>query len=242
MNHPDTVPELLFIRRASNQVSSTGQHRWSSHIAFPGGRHDASDESALYTALRETWEEIGMDLAEREFIQVGRLDEREITTSLGKRLLMILSPFGASNRSCSEMRTNLMSVFLQTTPFTPTPELQPSEVSSIHWIPLSSLTPPYSPESWSKIEIDISTRLSPRNNLVRRVLRGLVGKMECVSIRAGGMDHELIPGLAACCCLMSRMSSRRDSSTMWCLSGRQRVAGGRGMMPHRDGGYCDYGV
>jgi len=25
---------------------------------------------------------------------VGRLDEREITTSLGKRLLMILSPFG----------------------------------------------------------------------------------------------------------------------------------------------------
>ena len=100
MNHPDTVPELLFIRRASNQVSSTGQHRWSSHIAFPGGRHDASDESALYTALRETWEEIGMDLAEREFIQVGRLDEREITTSLGKRLLMILSPFGASKRSC----------------------------------------------------------------------------------------------------------------------------------------------
>lgn len=35
-----------------------------------------------------------MDLAEREFVQVGRLDEREITTSLGKRLLMILSPFG----------------------------------------------------------------------------------------------------------------------------------------------------
>lgn len=37
-----------------------------------------------------------MDLAEREFVQVGRLDEREITTSLGKRLLMILSPFGGS--------------------------------------------------------------------------------------------------------------------------------------------------
>jgi 8-oxo-dGTP pyrophosphatase MutT (NUDIX family) len=48
----------------------------------------------LYTAYRETWEEIGVDLAEKEFVQVGRLDEREITTSLGKRLLMILSPFG----------------------------------------------------------------------------------------------------------------------------------------------------
>lgn len=35
-----------------------------------------------------------MDLAEKEFGFVGRLDDREITTSLGKRLLMILSPFG----------------------------------------------------------------------------------------------------------------------------------------------------
>jgi 8-oxo-dGTP pyrophosphatase MutT (NUDIX family) len=94
-----TTPELLFIRRAGSAPSpgSSGSHaRWSSHIAFPGGRHEPSDESALYTAFRETWEEIGVDLAEREFVQVGRLDEREITTSLGKRLLMILSPFGGS--------------------------------------------------------------------------------------------------------------------------------------------------
>ena len=48
----------------------------------------------MFTAYRETWEEIGVDLAGKEFVQVGRLDEREITTSLGKRLLMILSPFG----------------------------------------------------------------------------------------------------------------------------------------------------
>jgi hypothetical protein len=44
--------------------------------------------------MRQTWEEIGLDLAERDFICVGQLDDREITTSLGKRLLMILSPFG----------------------------------------------------------------------------------------------------------------------------------------------------
>jgi len=100
VNHPGTVPELLFIRRSPSSSPSTGSSsshgRWSSHIAFPGGRHEPNDESALYTALRETWEEIGIDLAEREFVQVGRLDEREITTSLGKRLLMILSPFGES--------------------------------------------------------------------------------------------------------------------------------------------------
>ena len=94
VNHPLTVPEILFIRRAPATTPTGGHARWSSHIAFPGGRHEANDESALYTALRETWEEVGIDLAEKEFVQVGRLDEREVTTSLGKRLLMILSPFG----------------------------------------------------------------------------------------------------------------------------------------------------
>jgi hypothetical protein len=44
--------------------------------------------------MRQTWEEIGLDLAESDFTCVGQLDDREITTSLGKRLLMILSPFG----------------------------------------------------------------------------------------------------------------------------------------------------
>jgi hypothetical protein len=44
--------------------------------------------------MRQTWEEIGLDLAECDFTCVGQLDDREITTSLGKRLLMILSPFG----------------------------------------------------------------------------------------------------------------------------------------------------
>ncbi|ORY25179.1 hypothetical protein BCR39DRAFT_471642 [Naematelia encephala] len=163
VNHPSTVPELLFIRRSPGQsTSNASQSRWSSHIAFPGGRQEPTDESPLYTAFRETWEEIGVDLAEKEFLQVGRLDEREITTSLGKRLLMILSPF----------------VFLQTSPFSPPPELQPTEVSSVHWIPLSSLAPPFEPEQWSQIEIDISTRLSPRNSFIRWALRGLVGKMQ----------------------------------------------------------------
>ncbi|KAL7418899.1 hypothetical protein Q5752_006583 [Cryptotrichosporon argae] len=184
VNHPDTVPEIMFIRRAcaSSSSSSTAQ-RWSSHIAFPGGRQEPQDKSPAYTALRETWEEVGVDLADREFVEVGRLDEREITTSLGKRLLMILSPF----------------VFLQTTPFSPKPDINSDEVSSIHWIPLSMLTPPFSPDRWSSIHIDISTRLSPRNKFIRWALRGLVGKMQfgCVLLPdepdfvADGFDHNV---------------------------------------------------
>lgn len=40
--------------------------------------------------------QVGVDLCEKDFLHVGQLDDREITTSLGKRLLMVLSPFGES--------------------------------------------------------------------------------------------------------------------------------------------------
>ncbi|KAK0563520.1 hypothetical protein OC844_002182 [Tilletia horrida] len=149
------TPELLYIKRASR----TGD-TWSAHVAFPGGRAEPSDENGLYTAMRETWEEVGIDLAEPEFVSIGQLDDREITTSLGKRLLMVLSPY----------------VFLQTSPFSPLPDLQPSEVSSAHWIPLRLL---YTPQPrWGLTSVDIASRLAPKSPAVRWVLRALVGKMD----------------------------------------------------------------
>ena len=36
---------------------------WSGHISLPGGRDDASDPDLLATAIRETHEELGIDLA-----------------------------------------------------------------------------------------------------------------------------------------------------------------------------------
>lgn len=114
--------------------------KWSGHVAFPGGRHEPDDEDSRYTAMRETWEEVGLDLAEKEFLSIGALDDREITTSLGKRLLMILSPH----------------VFLSTSPFTPGLDLQTSEVASAHWTPLELLTGPRA--RYDSVSIDISTR------------------------------------------------------------------------------------
>ncbi|KAL9933324.1 hypothetical protein V8E36_008042 [Tilletia maclaganii] len=169
------TPELLYIKRASR----TGD-TWSAHVAFPGGRAEPSDENGLYTAMRETWEEVGIDLAEPEFVSIGQLDDREITTSLGKRLLMVLSPY----------------VFLQTSPFSPLPDLQPSEVSSAHWIPLRLL---YTPKPrWGLTSVDIASRLAPKSPAVRWVLRALVGKMDfrCVllpnrPIATANQDGEL---------------------------------------------------
>ena len=58
--------------------------------------------------MRQTWEEIGIDLAEKDFMLIGQLDDREITTSLGKRLLMILSPYGTGIH-CSVMSPLVMT-------------------------------------------------------------------------------------------------------------------------------------
>jgi 8-oxo-dGTP pyrophosphatase MutT (NUDIX family) len=50
--------ELLFIKRAERASDP-----WSGHMAFPGGRRQATDKALLDTAMRETREEVGLDLA-----------------------------------------------------------------------------------------------------------------------------------------------------------------------------------
>ncbi|MEO5589602.1 MAG: CoA pyrophosphatase [Gemmatimonadaceae bacterium] len=51
-------PEVLFIQRADYPADP-----WSGHVAFPGGREEAGDDSLATTAVRETREETGIDLA-----------------------------------------------------------------------------------------------------------------------------------------------------------------------------------
>lgn len=50
----DTEPGLLLTRRSSRLRKHAGQ------VAFPGGMQDASDDSLIYTALREAQEEVGI--------------------------------------------------------------------------------------------------------------------------------------------------------------------------------------
>lgn len=54
----DEEPELLFVARAEYAGDP-----WSAHVAFPGGRAEPHDPSPVATAMRETWEEIGVQLA-----------------------------------------------------------------------------------------------------------------------------------------------------------------------------------
>jgi 8-oxo-dGTP pyrophosphatase MutT (NUDIX family) len=61
--------ELLFIRRAEREGDP-----WSGHVAFPGGRFEASDASLEQTARRETHEELSLDLHANATL-IGVLDD-----------------------------------------------------------------------------------------------------------------------------------------------------------------------
>lgn len=62
-------PEVLLIRRTEHPGDP-----WSGHMAFPGGRHEQGDPDLRATAVRETREEVGVDLAAHAE-PLGQLDE-----------------------------------------------------------------------------------------------------------------------------------------------------------------------
>ena len=55
------------------------------------------------------------------------------------------------------------------------PELQETEVASAHWIPLELLHSPTA--RYGTVDIDIASRLAPKNRVARTALKMLVGRM-----------------------------------------------------------------
>jgi len=77
--------EVLLMQRATREGD-----RWSGQVSMPGGRHDERDPDLLATAIRETREEVGVDLSRARLL--GRLDGVQ-AIARGKALPMTITPF-----------------------------------------------------------------------------------------------------------------------------------------------------
>jgi len=78
--------DVLLIRRAEYEGDP-----WSGHMAFPGGHQDPLDSNLAETAIRETREEVGIDLV-RHGELVSRLDDVQ-AHARGHALDMVVTPF-----------------------------------------------------------------------------------------------------------------------------------------------------
>ena len=79
--------DLLMIKRAEVE-----RDPWSGHVACPGGRMDPTDRELEHTAIRETWEETGIDLS-RDGRILGTLDD--ITPRTPTLPPIVIRPFVA---------------------------------------------------------------------------------------------------------------------------------------------------
>jgi 8-oxo-dGTP pyrophosphatase MutT (NUDIX family) len=89
--------ELLLIKRA--EVSGDP---WSGHMALPGGRRSPDDADDVDTAVRETREEVGIDLDDGGLL-LGRLDD--VAPARGAPSIVI-APFVFSTAAGTQVQPN----------------------------------------------------------------------------------------------------------------------------------------
>ncbi|WP_428261275.1 NUDIX hydrolase [Haliangium sp.] len=86
LRYRDELPEVLLMKRAER-----ADDRWSGHISLPGGREAPDDEDLRATAVRETREEVGLDL-DRDARLIGRLGPVRAVAK-GNIIPMVVAPF-----------------------------------------------------------------------------------------------------------------------------------------------------
>lgn len=108
--------EMLLIKRARSE-----RDPWSGHMALPGGRRDEADGALVDTAVRETREETGLDLA-RDGARLGALDTVAPSSLRLPRLTIYPFVFGVLHDATAHVASR--------------------EVERVLWVPLDTLRGP----------------------------------------------------------------------------------------------------
>jgi len=104
---------MLFIKRPDSERDA-----FSGHVAFPGGKMKESDPGKLGTAVRETHEEIGVDIAQSGRV-IGELDD--VNPNNPRANTYIVTPY--------------LSVLKEEVTLRPSAH----EVEAVLWVPVSHL-------------------------------------------------------------------------------------------------------
>ncbi|TVY34316.1 Uncharacterized protein LSUB1_G006995 [Lachnellula subtilissima] len=195
-------PEVVFIKRAAREGD-----RWTSHVALPGGKRDPEDEDDKAVAIRETNEEIGLDLTSPHVLFVGNLPERVVSTSWGKVPHYTLPLPRWAQLMASRLMVLCPFVFLWMEPELPPLKLQPAEIASTHWVPLRILL---APQSRTFEYVDVSDRFARRGGtILKTVIRSVLGKMQFSAIK-------LVPSESLFCSTTAEFfSPETESYTSW---------------------------
>ena len=150
---------ILLIQRAENP-----RDPWSGQVALPGGRHDPQDDSLLTTAIRETVEEVGVDLLAQA------------------QCLGALKPIPARARD-QQPDFSITPFVFQASELRP--KVASAEVERFFWVPLTHLTDKQNRASIlvTEGERDFALPAWDINNLLvwgltHQILRGLLHVVE----------------------------------------------------------------
>lgn len=159
--HPSTgEEEVLFIRRSVNPKDP-----WSGNVALPGGRQDADDNGDdEATAIRETREEVGLDITGAEWERLGRIVDDRMIQSRGKPLAVSMFGFAAKSDACIPSQLTL----------------QPSEVAHAWWVGTKYLDA--NNLDWRIVELTEIAGALRKRPFARRILGWL--KLESISFAA----------------------------------------------------------
>jgi 8-oxo-dGTP pyrophosphatase MutT (NUDIX family) len=144
------VPDVLLMKRVER-----AEDAWSGHISLPGGRASPADADLLATAMRETREEVGVDLPGCARL-IGRLEPLR-AVARGYIEPMIIAPF----------------VFVQTGPVTI--ELG-HEAQEAFWFPLDRAVSGELSEEY-RFVLGPETRILPSWRYQGHVIWGLTYRM-----------------------------------------------------------------